>query len=1079
MSLVETNMRQTSPKGQSPRVELKLSREQYHAAIFDMDGVVTRTASTHAVAWKELFDLFLQRYSAEHSIPFKPFDIQTDYRLYIDGKPRLEGIRSFLKAREITIPEGTDADSSQAETVHGLGKRKNELFLQKLRSQPVEIFQSTVEAIQCLRTHGIKVAVISASRNATEVLRSAGVLDLFDAKVDGLDTERLQLKGKPAPDVFCEAARELGTDAAHSIVFEDAIAGVQAGAAGDFALVIGINRDNQADLLKSNGAHIVVSDLKELDIQLEPLPKPTPHKANPWQLIYEGYDPTQEGTRETLCTLGNGYFATRGALFSEHDDGIHYPGTYLAGVYNRLKSEVENRVVENEDLVNLPNWLPLTFRINGGPWFHIDEADILSYYQVLNLKQGVLHRKIRFRNPEGQETTLSEQRLVHMQYQHLAGLQLTITPVNWHGTLEVECLLDGRVVNNNVPSFQGLNNKHLQPLESQIREDGTLFLKMRTNQSDIRVAQAARVAICHNNRASDNVSEIIQEPDRIGKRYTLEVSPQDTIVIEKVMAFYTSRDDAISECGLEACIAIKHAPCFDKLLASQQKIWQHLWERFDVEIETTHTDEQALPSMLIRLHIFHLLQTASPNSVDLDTNIPAKGLHGEGYRGHIFWDNTFVFPFLNFRMPDITESLLKYRYRRLDKAKILALHNGFRGALYPWQSGSDGREESPALVYSSKIQQWLPDYTHLQRHVNASIVYNIWEYYQVTGDTDFLFFYGAEIVIEIARFWISACTYNPQNGRYEIRQVVGPDEYHQWYVGRETPGIDNNAYTNIMAVWCLCKALEVLDLMPDDHRKGLTDRLELSEQELQHWHDVSHKIRVDFFGKGIISQFEGYDALEEFPWVEFRKKHGSFDNLTEVAAAEGYMLDRYKIAKQADVLMLFYLFSAESLREMFGRLGYNLTSEAIPLNVDYYSRRTVHGSSLSRIANAWVLSRSHRKQSWNLFMEALQSDVITKQQNGTREGIHMGAMGGTLDLIQRCYTGLELRNEVLWFNPTLPRSLRNMKFCIHYRGNQLQVNINHALMSIQVSESRAHAIQVGFQDRVYTMHVGRTYHISL
>lgn len=1074
MSLMDTTAIKCAPKER-----LHISNRQYDAVIFDMDGVITKTALVHAAAWKELFDAFLVHYGRKHQLSLKPFDSQTDYRLYIDGKPRFSGIRSFLESRNITIPEGSPADPPDAWTVQGLGKRKNSLFLERLRSRPVEVFASTVKLIHRLKEAGIKVAVISASRNANEVLRAAGVEDLFDARVDGLDAERLHLRGKPEPDVFCEAVHLLGTEPSRSIVIEDALAGVQAACAGDFALIIGLNRDNQEDLLKGHGADIVVNDLSELTITLEPLTPIRVPRANPWQLVYEGYDPATVGGRETICTLGNGYFACRGALFSESDDGTHYPGTYLAGGYNRLESEVGDRTVQNEDLVNFANWLPVTFRINEGDWFRVDQVEILSYYQVLNLKQGVLHRKIRFRDQQGQESILSEERLVHMQAPHLAALQLSLTPVNWQGWLEIESALDGRVVNNNVASFRGLSNRHLVPLESNIVEDNVLFLKMRTSQSEIHVAQAARNVITHNGQRVDTISGRIEEDALVGARYKLEIIPKDQVVVEKVMALYTSQDNAISECGLAARNAIQNAPGFQALLVSHENAWKHLWERFDIEIETTHTEEQALPSLLIRLHVFHLLQTASPNSIDLDTNIPAKGLHGEGYRGHIFWDNTFVFPFLNYRMPDITESLLKYRYRRLEEARRLARTNGFHGALYPWQSGSDGSEETPELVYLPKIGRWLPDYTHLQRHVNASVVFNIWEYYQVTGDMDFLFHYGAEILIEVARFWVSACTYNSENGRYEIRGVVGPDEYHQRYVSRDAMGVDNNAYTNIMAVWCLCRALESLDILPEDHRSELIDRLSLTTDETRCWDEVSRKMRVDFFGNGLISQFEGYDQLEEFPWVEFRKKHGSFQNMTEVAAADGYLLDRYKIAKQADVLMLFYLFSAETLRELFERLGYYLPPEAIPLNVDYYSRRTVHGSSLSRIANAWVLSRSHRKQSWSLFLEALLADTNSLNAQSAREGIHLGAMGGTLDLLQRCYTGLELRNEVLWFNPVLPSDLKRMRFSIHYRDNLLQININHQVLTIQVSQCRGRVIQVGYRDRVYDMHVGQTYDIVL
>lgn len=1082
MSLLEVHRQDALREAHAP-VLLTISR--YQAAIFDMDGVVTQTANIHAEAWKEMFDAFLKRYCNQHHLDFVAFDLKSDYRLYVDGKAREDGVRSFLESRNIVLPEGSLNDPPEADTVYGLGARKNNIFLQLVSRHPVAVFQSTVDFIHQLKQKGIKVAVISASRNAGDILASAGVLDLFDTRVDGLDMERLHLKGKPAPDIFCQAARQLDVEPTSAIVVEDALAGVQAGHAGEFALVIGVNRDNQAQLLSSSGADVVVNDLAELVLVPEEMTVTLP-KSSAWQLIYEGYSPETEGVRETLCTLGNGYFATRGALFSERDDGVHYPGTYLAGGYNRLISEVAGRQVENEDLVNFPNWLSLNFKMmdsgssdDSAAWFAVDQVELLSYRQTLNLEQGVLYRNIQFRDQQGRETLLIERRLVHMEHFHLAALELTLIPLNWQGRMVIRAALDGTVVNNNVANFRGLSNRHLQPLEASSSDENNLFLKMQTTQSELRFAQAARVQLSLNGKPTETRQTVEQKSDYIARDYEFEVAAHDTVVINKVIAFYNSQDHAVSECGTAAVKAVTRAPDFDELVMSQEKAWKHLWDQFDIEISAKHEEEQELPSLLLRLHAFHVLQTVSPNSIDLDINIPAKGWHGEGYQGHIFWDDLFVVPFLNFRMPDITESLIKYRWRRLSEARILAQQAGFEGAMYPWQSGSNGEEETPALLYNPKIQQWLPDYTHMQRHVNAAIAYNVWSYYQATGDIDFLYAYGAEILVEIARFWASASTYNSALARYEIKGVVGPDEYHTRYADREKPGIDNNAYTNIMAVWCLLRALEVMDIMPEDHRAQVMDQLNICPSELTRWDSISRKMRVDFLGNGLISQFEGYDTLQEFPWANYLKTHGNFRNLDDVMAAEGDSLSRYKIAKQADVLMLFYLFSAETLRELFERLGYSLLPEDIPRNIDYYTRRTVHGSSLSRIANAWVLARSNRKRSWNLFMEALMGDVADTQGGTTPEGIHLGAMGGTLDLIQRCYTGLELRNDILWFNPLLPNDLKYMSFSIHYRENLLRIRINHERMHIYISHCQARTFQVGVVGQVYTLKSGQDYEFSL
>jgi alpha,alpha-trehalase len=236
--------------------------------------------------------------------------------------------------------------------------------------------------------------------------------------------------------------------------------------------------------------------------------------------------------------------------------------------------------------------------------------------------------------------------------------------------------------------------------------------------------------------------------------------------------------------------------------------------------------------MILHLYTFHLLQSSSMHTMDLDVGVPSRGWHGEAYRGHIFWDELFIFPFLTLRVPEITRSLLMYRYRRIDEARAAAREAGFRGAMYPWQSGSNGREETQRIHLNPKSGRWIPDHSRHQRHVNAAIVYNIYQYYQATGDMEFLSFYGAEMVLEIARFWASIATYNPDLDRYEILGVMGPDEYHEAYPESDKPGLNNNAYTNIMAVWVLTEALNILEILAEDRRNELCETLELREEEM-------------------------------------------------------------------------------------------------------------------------------------------------------------------------------------------------------------------------------------------------------
>jgi alpha,alpha-trehalase len=455
-------------------------------------------------------------------------------------------------------------------------------------------------------------------------------------------------------------------------------------------------------------------------------------------------------------------------------------------------------------------------------------------------------------------------------------------------------------------------------------------------------------------------------------------------------------------------------------------------------------------------------------------------LHGEAYRGHVFWDELFIFPVLNLRLPVLTRSMLDYRFRRLAPARRAARREGRAGAMFPWQSGSDGREETQTLHLNPRSGRWLVDNSRLQRHIDIAVAHNAWSYYQVTGDVEFLRFRGAPMIIEVARFLAGLATYDDQLDRYEITGVMGPDEYHDGYPGSDVPGLDNNAYTNVMTVWVVCRVLEILDLLPDHHARELWDQLGVTTQELDHWDDVSRKMRVCFHEDGVISQFEGYDRLEELDWLDYQERYGDIQRLDRILEAEGDSTNRYKVSKQADVLMIFYLLPAAEVREIFHRLGYPFDPDTDPrANVEYYLARTSHGSTLSWVVHSWVLARLDRRRSWELFLQALRSDIADIQGGTTHEGIHLGAMAGTVDLIQRCYGGVEARGGVLWLDPALPDELPTLRFLLHYRGHRVDVVVARDRLQVGVLPALAPPIRVGFDGEVVELGGGTSKEWSL
>ncbi|MFE7233112.1 glycoside hydrolase family 65 protein [Streptomyces sp. NPDC001231] len=783
--------------------------------------------------------------------------------------------------------------------------------------------------------------------------------------------------------------------------------------------------------------------------------------ARTW--AYDGYDAAQERLREALCALGNGRFATRGALPECAADEVHYPGTYLAGCYNRIVSHVAGRQVENEELVNLPDWLPLRFRLAGGAWLTPDTAPVLEHHQALHLDPGVLERRTRYGLGDGRTLTVRQQRIVHMADPYLAALRTEFTAEGGPADLEVEAAVDGGVTNAGVRRYQDLDGRHLTQVHTGTAAPDTVWLRCRTRTSDIRIGLAARLTA---DQAAGPVGTRHEHPRAI-QRVRLSLVPGSAATLDKTAALHTSRDLAISD-PLDAAIdRVGAAPGFAGLLESHRTAWGRLWRRAAIDVPGE-------PGRILRLHLFHVLQTLSPHTADLDVGVPARGLHGEAYRGHVFWDELFVLPYLNLHFPEVSRALLHYRHRRLERACSAARAIGRRGAMFPWQSGSDGREETQRLHLNPRSGRWLPDHSHLQHHVGSAVAYNVWRYCEASGDAEFLHTKGAETLFQIARFWADSATWDEHLGRHRILGVMGPDEYHDAYPDAERPGLDDNAYTNVTAAWVLERALEALRVLPEPRRRELVERTGVDGAELDQWEHVSRTLHVPFHD-GVISQFEGYGGLAEFDWAGYRERYGDIRRLDRILEAEGDSANRYKASKQADVLMLGYLFSPAELCALLGRLGHRFDGDLWRRTVDYYLDRTCHGSTLSGLVHGWVLARARRAEAWAFVQEALRSDIADVQGGTTGEGIHLGAMGGTLDLVQRGLTGLETREGALWLDPAPLPELSSYGVSMRYRGHWgVRLRLEHGRIRIAVPESDGSPIDVRLADRAVSVQPGET-----
>ncbi len=791
---------------------------------------------------------------------------------------------------------------------------------------------------------------------------------------------------------------------------------------------------------------------------------------SPWLLVFDGFDPETEGRREALCTLGNGYWGTRGAAPESAADAVHYPGTYLAGVYNPLHTDLGEHSRDDEHMVNAPNWLPLEFRLADTEWFRPGSPDVVEYRQQLDLRRGVLTRVVRVRDRDGRTSRVTTLRFVSQATAHIAVLETTFEAEDWTGQVTVRSGLDGRVANRNVAADARLAAVHLVPRTTEQVGPETVLLQMETTRSGVHIAMAARTRAFAGTRAvhperrfeSDAAGWVAQEFD-------LRLEPGHPVRVEKTVAVSTSRDRAVISPPDAVVTWLERLADPAELLASHEREWQGLWDEFGVQLKSG--DHQ---SLALNLNTFHVLQTLAGVDADLDAGVPARGLSGEGYRGHVFWDETFVYPMLTLRRPDLSRALLGYRYRRLNEARAAARAAGLAGAMFPWQSGIDGREVTPGELFNPRSGRWLADHSYTQRHVGLAIAYSVWKYYEATNDATFLVHQGAELILEIARFFASLATHDLAADRYDIDGVMGPDEFHDGPPGSPGAGLRNNTYTNVMTAWVLGRAVETVALLAGRNCRPLWNRLRLRPEEVDNWERISRRMRVVFHSDGVPSQFEGYEALPEFDWAGYRERYGDIGRLDLILEAEGDSPNNYRLSKQADVLMLLYLFSAEELREQLEALGYALSPAAVVRTVDFYGSRSTDGSTLSNVVHSWVEARRDRERSWRFLGRALTSDLADIQGGTTREGIHLGAMAGSVDMVLRCYTGLEIRDNVLWLHPVLPAELDEVAFSINYRDQPIRIEITPTSLRLRLRAGDAAPIVVRVEGREVRLSPGET-----
>lgn len=707
-----------------------------------------------------------------------------------------------------------------------------------------------------------------------------------------------------------------------------------------------------------------------------------------WTIRFHHWSAHARRIRETLCTLGNGVLATRGALEEAAPGPEHYPGTYIAGATNARTTHLLGRALRNEDLVNWPNWLAIRAHPGGGEPLDLEHADVLSHTLTLDMRSGILERRTRVCDAAKRTTTIVSRRIVSMHNPFLAAAQWTVVPEDWSGPLTITSELDGSVTNSNVAQHSDLRCDHIDPVALDADTD-TLALTARANESGATLEIAARHRAEHGTNGHTRVlsSTVYSTTARIGHRFTVDAEAGHPVVLEKVCALVPRLE---SNHALPASSdLVRGAGTFDDLLRAHEAAWARLWNRHDILLHAADPEAQ----QHVRLHVFHLAQSVSAHSAQSDAGVHPRGLHGEGHHGRIAWDDLLLVPYLSFRDPAVARALLMHRYRRLHAARRFARDAGYAGALYPWEAGAQGEPAAPTTRLDQGTGEWSPDPARLQRHINSGIALAVHRYMQATGDDRFLNTHGIEMLIEIARFWASAAVCNASERCHEIRSVVGPDRS----ISPHRSTVHNNAYTNLTAAWTLRCAADAADALSRADRARIAATLGLEDREPQTWRSIAASMCVPTSANGTILQHEG--APERSFW---------------------------------DAALLRYLFTDAELADL---LHFVRRPDArLPEHAPGLGR-----STLARAIDAWVTARTDPEAAWPICKDLLRDNF----GGSIDTGIHLGAMVVALDLLVRGCTGMHVEEGSLRFHPVLPRGLEALECPLVFRGTDLWIRLTN------------------------------------
>lgn len=748
-------------------------------------------------------------------------------------------------------------------------------------------------------------------------------------------------------------------------------------------------------------------------------------QADPWNIIEEGFDPHLNKISESLFSIGNGKMGQR-ANFEEAYSGESLQGSYVAGIYFPDKTRVgwwKNGYPPTFDkVINSTNWIGIDIYINN-VLLDLAQCQVTQFKRVLNMQEGYLQRTFRATINEGQEIEVNSIRFCSIADDEIGAIQYSLTALNFDAAIKIVSKLDGDIVNED----SNYDFKFWEPVADQQSENG-VFLQTKTLKTGFELCVGAKTQIyADGHLVKLNQQGVLQQNKWIAEEFHLDIASGNTINIVKLACVQSSLNHP-AEALLATCeekLAIANTVGFEKLKETQKVAWANKWLQSDIQIEGDVKAQQA-----IRFNIFQLFQTYT--GTDSRLNIGPKGFTGEKYAGATYWDTeAYCIPFYLSTAPqEVGRNLLVYRYNHLEKAienaEMLGFKNG--AALYPMVT-MDGTESH---------NEW--EITFEEIHRNGAIAYAIYNYINYTQDWDYLAQYGLEVLVAIARFWAQRVNWSEEREKYVMLGVTGPNEYEN--------NVNNNWYTNYLAVWCLNYTREALDYVKQKDAarfEAILDKISFDLEELELWQEIADNMYYPYHEKlKIYLQQDGY--LDKEQWL-----------VKDLPASERPLNQKWSwdrilrscFIKQADVLQGMYFFEDQ------------FDLEDIRRNFDFYEPRTVHESSLSPCIHSILAAKlNDEARAYEFYLRTARLD-LDDYNNDTEDGLHITSMAGTWMSIVQGFAGMRIKNNQLYFQPFLPEQWKSFTFNIGFRGKILSIRISKGEMEIENTSSEVLDVQVG------------------